>query len=747
MSIITLRNTLKQFGLPVVWQYFVLIQLIFILFSAYASDPDFTHFFNIVIKVLTSVGVVAGFIYHKQKTYPWIFLVAAVLTLAVAFILDSLIYFGLNFDPTTAFWIEQVGILFIGVFGLNILLLFEKKSNLLGFSIDYSLLVVSGLILIFLMMPSLLDTFVNELTLQQQLALSHFIVAVWIFILVLLNFVFIPSVQFKDIILFLLVTAISVHFFFNPVLTFDYLGLAQYQQKISDTSYHLAGALAVITIFVEKLEFKFVEQYTNKTGSLFLWVASVAVLTVIPFGVLYRWKIGLDAIDPVLLAIVSLILMLVMIIRFTVLINNSNKNRLKLVNIAQTDELTGEYNFLGFHDRYSVLAKKDIMVIVINIEDFRSINESYGREFGDKVIKNIAKKLKKYTKIKLIAHTGSDQFIVLLKVPEKDVRKEYESLHRRLGTWATIGDVRLAVPLTFGVSYSPIKIDAEVLINQAELALRVARHKRVNCHLYSDGTNCGPLHRKVLRDLLLNAIDKNYLPVHFQPIYHIDDGSLKAIELLIRIQSDDHGLLLPGQFLQQAQSNGLLAPLTKVCLRMVAENLHKLPDVQININLSTAILNDSFVFEDFIKTFKEFELSPKCFCLEIMDDEEILPETLNNAVVRLKRLGFFVAMDDFGMAYSSLNRLSVLPFDTVKIDRSVLLAASTGTSNVLESTITLVKRLGIIAIVEGVETIEQLDLVRRLGADSVQGFLFSKPISLDKMPYLPLNAANIIEEF
>ena len=305
---------------------------------------------------------------------------------------------------------------------------------------------------------------------------------------------------------------------------------------------------------------------------------------------------------------------------------------------------------------------------------------------------------------------------------------------------------RIAVPLTYGISHSKTTIDPKVLIQQAEEALTRARTQHNHYSIYfKNNTNKLPRHK--LREILQQAIDCHHLPVHFQPIYNIEDGSLKAMELLIRIHSKEHGILMPGQFLEQAQAYGLLTPLTKICINMIAKNYDKLPDVIININLPSYMLNSPKILNEFLNCFKEEGLPANRFCIEVMEDQDIPAENLLTSIQKIKKLGFTIAMDDFGTGYSSLSRLSMLPFDTVKIDRSLLLAASTGNKTILESAITLIKRLNLSVVVEGVETTEQLALIRLLGADSVQGYLLSKPVDVNKAKQFPLNASNIIDGF
>jgi EAL domain-containing protein (putative c-di-GMP-specific phosphodiesterase class I) len=155
------------------------------------------------------------------------------------------------------------------------------------------------------------------------------------------------------------------------------------------------------------------------------------------------------------------------------------------------------------------------------------------------------------------------------------------------------------------------------------------------------------------------------------------------------------------------------------------------------------MLKSQKLLNNFIHLFEEENLPPNKFCIEITEDESIPTTELISAVRQLKDRGFTIAMDDFGTGYSSLDRLSILAVDTVKIDRSILLTASSGNTAILEWSISLAKRLGISAVVEGVETLEQLSLVKLLGADSVQGFLYSRPVPALQTGSIALNSNDI----
>ena len=145
-----------------------------------------------------------------------------------------------------------------------------------------------------------------------------------------------------------------------------------------------------------------------------------------------------------------------------------------------------------------------------------------------------------------------------------------------------------------------------------------------------------------------------------------------------------------------------------------------------------------------VEHVKDLGLDPKQICFEITEDENIRADTLISQAKYLTENNFTIAMDDFGTGYSSLERLSFISFNTIKIDRSLLLAASNGNKAILEGSIGLIKRLGESVVVEGVETLEQLSLIKELGADSVQGFLLSKPLPIKNIVGLPLNMSKII---
>jgi predicted signal transduction protein with EAL and GGDEF domain len=745
-----LFKKLSKAGMPVFWQSYAMVLTALVFSLIFITDPHWEHVINGLIATINSIAVISGLLLYKKPLYPWAFLILAIVLIDTSFVLKSLMFFGVNVHSQTPFWIEELGVALIGVFSLCLMLLFEKQYNIRGFTIDFALLLLSIICFTFLVSPNLLDIFINQLDIYLQIQTTHLVLGAALISLMLINYELLNEIMLKDVILALMVVLLSTHFYLEILVRFQAFTNNLLVGKISFSFYQLAGILAIYHIFTENYHFNFSSRKSKKIGLQFLWGASISAILVIPLGVIYRWKFGLPNIDPFFLASASVLLSLIVIWRITILLRNYEQQRQTLKTIAFTDPLTGLPNYLGV--RNQITTQNNLLIFCINVEDFKSINDMYNRRFGDKVLISLARRLEKVPDILFAARTNSDNFLAVFQVTKENIHHTFYSLKEELGVWDTISNQRIAVPLTYGASHSTNTNGLEKLVRQAELALHTSRIQHTDFTLYTkENIDNLPvrlqLPRYELREILQQAIDRDFLPVHFQPIYDIKDGSLKAMELLIRVESNVHGLLLPRQFLDQAKSYGLLTGLTRVCVNMVAKHIAQLPDVKININVPPYMLNNPETLNEFINDFYRVDLSPTRFCIEVTEDGDIPTEHLIPAIELLKTHGFTISMDDFGTGYSSLGRLSVLPVDSVKIDRSLLLTASNGNKAILESAITLVKRLGVSAVVEGVETLEQLNLVRSLGADSVQGFLFSKPVHAHVAAKFSLNASDIVTEF
>lgn len=742
-----IKKQILNTKMPKFWQLFTVLHAVSLGLVFFFANDFWANIFRPILGLLICVGVAVGIWQQELKSKLWGLLISGIIFFELSIILQSLIYFGFPINDMSPFWIKQIGIVLSTSFTIGVILLIEKRFKLKGLAVDFSLVVMSIFCFLFIVNPEYLNTFLFEFTITQQIYLSNIIIGILLVTIGTFHLFLSKKFELKDIILFTIISFFTLHIILEMIMTFPSVENKQLISRTSWFFYQILGTLTIFYTYLEKLKFNISQHSASKSGQLFMWSASILAILVVPIAVLLHWSMERHSTFYLVAGLSSLTLGSIVIWRFIIITNNSNLQRNQLLAITHTDELTGVLNYRGCAEKYLISPHNNSLVIAMNIEDFKSINDLYGRDFGDEVLISLAKRLTQLKNIMMVARTGADTFMTVFQTPADKIQLQLKTIQEELGVWDTVARQRIAVPLTFGASHSIEVINPEILSMQAEKALKVARDKHISTYLYTDEVSKKLVPRHELRGILQQALDLNFLPVHFQPIYNLEDGSLKALELLIRLQSKEHGLLLPGQFLEQAQAYGLLTPLTKVCVHMIAKSFNELPKVTININLPSYMLDNPRILNEFLDCFKEKLLPPERFCIEVMEDEDIPAEHLLSSVKLLKKEGFSIAMDDFGTGYSSLSRLSMLPFDTVKIDRSLLLSASAGNKAILESTITLIKRLGISTVVEGVETLEQLALIQLLGADSVQGFLLSKPVDIHKATKLPLNAANIIPEF
>lgn len=740
-----ITKQLAESKMPLFWQQFGLIHALIVIITAFIPNPDIRFTLYPIIGVMILIGLGASIKQQIIMRKNWYLMMVATIFFEISVILSSLSHFGIIISGDMIFYTKQMGIIILAIFGIYTMIFIEKKFNLEGVIIDFILVLLSFVSAIFIIYPKVLQTLLTNYTYVQQFALANIILGTLIVMIGIVHQIFTKHFKLKVFLLLLSLTFFVLHF------NIEFLISSNESQSIEQLSWFLfqiIGTFNIFYSFLERFELKYAYKANRRVSFILTWGASILAIVIVPIALAINLLANAENRTLLTASVAGLLLSSFVVWRFFILVKTFNDQKEKLKNVAYTDKLTGVLSYFGFCEEFLEADNTNNLLVSVNIDDFKSINDLYGRGFGDEIIINLSKRLLALSNVKLVSRIAADHFIVLLSTPMHKANEDLISIQTQLGIWDSIDGKRIAVPLTLGATHSNTSIDVEILSRQAEKAQKFARTKHLSTYLYSEkeGEQLS-LPRHDLREILQKAIDENYLPVHFQPIYNIEDGSLKALELLIRVNSSTHGILQPGQFLDQARIYGLLADLTKVCVHMIAVNYKNLPDVVININLAPHILENKEIINDFISFFKSEQLPLNRFCIEITEDEDVPVETLVHAINIFKEKGFSIAMDDFGTGYSSLSRLSLLSFDTVKIDRSLLLAAANGNSAILESSIQLIKRLGLLVVVEGVETLEQLRLIQKLGADSVQGYLLSRPVDTQTAFSLPLNATSIINNF
>lgn len=739
MKIVSLSQKLSQAGLPKFWQIFVILHILSTFVHLFIADGIISHIALAAIYSFILVGVIAGiWKHHLNALYPWPILVAGEILIAIALFLKI----GTSVDSTVVFWVKELSFVLIGTFAFIQVFLFEKRYHLKGLTSDLALLLAALGSIPFIFLPTLLHSFLFEITLIQQLLLSQ----VFLGLVLLINgSVYALSSKrsaLRNNVLLWLVSLTLLHFISEAIVSFQWFDNDK-AAIFSEVIFRLAGSLSIVYVFIEhtSVSSEHVSHYSFRFSSLLTRFASIFTILVIPVGVITRWFLDMPPLNLLFIGVLSFILNSAVMWRLIMLSKSSEQQKKQLESILHTDSLTGLSNYLGYLDQFSLEQSKNLTVISLNIDDFKAINNRYGIQFGDEVLKSLAHRLQQIPDVISVIRANVDLFFLVYRMPKENIQDEINVLQTILGRWDTLSGKRIPVSLSYGASYSKGIINPEQHASQAELAIKIARDRGLSFYLYRDD-KIQDQQSKDLRGILQKAIDCKHLPIHFQPIYNLGDGSLKAMEMLIRVDSDEYGLLQPSQFLEQAKSYGLLTELTHVCVYMISQHYADLPDVIINVNLPPYMLDNKKLLEEFIHCFEQENLPPEKFCIEVTEEDDLSYEHLIPAVKTLKDKGFSIAMDDFGTGYSSLSRLSILPVDTVKIDRSLLLTADSGDRAALDCAITLIKRLGLLVVVEGVETSKQLSLVKSMGADAVQGFFFSKPVSIAQAPAISLRVSH-----
>jgi diguanylate cyclase (GGDEF)-like protein len=385
-------------------------------------------------------------------------------------------------------------------------------------------------------------------------------------------------------------------------------------------------------------------------------------------------------------------------------------------------------------------------LLVIDIDGFKTVNDSLGHEIGDALLHQVGARLSDQLRPgDAVGRLGADQFLVLARDCDAS---EAAALAFRLQTtfglpfaWSGI-----SVPLTasIGVAVSrPDACDAHQLLSDADAAMFAAKSSgRDRVHLFSPGLREAARWRlEVATRLRGEAIDQ--LVVHYQPVVRLDTGEVEGVEALVRWQHPERGLLPPDTFLSVTEETGQVIPITRWLLRETTRKAAEwaamgLP-LRMSVNVSARHFSTETLVRDVRVALRDSGLPPDQLVLELTETcvaED--PTRAEDQLTVLRSFGVRVAIDDFGTGWSSLAQLFALPIGTLKIDRSLLNAAERAvageTGAVLGAIVGLTRTLGIRSVAEGVETPEHLRMVREAGCDLAQGWLLGHAMPAEEIP-------------
>lgn len=420
----------------------------------------------------------------------------------------------------------------------------------------------------------------------------------------------------------------------------------------------------------------------------------------------------------------------------------------QLRHLANFDRLTGLPNRVMFHDRLAhALAKAErfnrrIALLFVDLDRFKSINDSLGHQIGDRVLRRTAKRLVRCVRnCDTVTRLGGDEFTVILEEIDdmQTVVTVADRIIETLGEPLYLDDYDLHLTASIGISLFPDDgVDAESLLQNADTAMyRSKKEGRNRLQFFTSDMHDQAIERLEREREIRHAIENEEFELYFQPQLDIRSGRNVGFEALVRWNHPDRGFVLPGEFIGLAEESGLIARLGEWVLREGCRQAKEWFDefgdeFHIAINLSAAQFIAQSIPQLVADALQESGLPPELLLLEITESLAVGEgvETLN-LLQDLKKQGCRLALDDFGTGSSSLSYLKRFPVDIIKIDRSFVgdLQGDAHDAAIARATIGLARSLGLDVIAEGVETQLQLNWLLDEGCTIVQGFLFSEPLS------------------
>ena len=426
--------------------------------------------------------------------------------------------------------------------------------------------------------------------------------------------------------------------------------------------------------------------------------------------------------------------------------------------MATHDALTGLPNRLMFNQllnqaiRSAQRHKRQLAVFFIDLDRFKTINDSLGHEAGDRLLKEIARRFKRSLRADdVIGRLGGDEFVILTE--EVDELSQIANVaHKILSTaikpMFLLGE-ECRITASIGISIYPRDgADEQTLMKNADIAMYFAKEEgKNNYQFYSKDIQSQSNKRFSMETNLRRALERNELSLEYQAKVDFKTGMITGVEALLRWQNPSLGSVTPTQFIPVAEETGLIVPIGRwvmktACAQNVAWQRQGLPPVCMAVNLSLRQLMDDNLLEDIKAALDDSGMAPNLWELEITESMVMHnPARLIEVLTDIKKMGVRLAIDDFGTGYSSLAQLKHFPIDTLKVDRSFIrnLAQDSENQAITEAIITMGKTLSLTVVAEGVETQEQKDFLRDHICDEMQGFYFSKPVTPDKFADLLRN--------
>lgn len=426
----------------------------------------------------------------------------------------------------------------------------------------------------------------------------------------------------------------------------------------------------------------------------------------------------------------------------------------KINELAFFDQLTGLANRTALLDRLkramanSLESGHHCALLMIDLDNFKSLNDTEGHDVGDSLLKQVARRLDKLTRPEdTVARLGGDEFLIILtglspasSEAAAQAERVAETIVKTLGECYRLGDITFSCTPSIGVTiFLGQQVDSDSLLKQVDIAMYRAKDKGGNGLCFFDADMEEQiLRRAILINDLRDALHRDQFVLHYQP--QVSGGRLSGVEVLVRWQHPRNGLISPGEFIPLAEESGLITPLGNRVLRSACLQLADwatnpaLANISLSVNVSAQQFRQADFVEKTLTILKETKANPHRLKIELTESTLATNvEELIEKMYVLKARGIGFSLDDFGTGYSSLSYLKRLPLDQLKIDKSFVRDVFTDSNDVaiIKTIIALADSLGLAIIAEGVETVEQRDFLASIGCHVYQGYCFGCPMPVE----------------
>lgn len=426
-------------------------------------------------------------------------------------------------------------------------------------------------------------------------------------------------------------------------------------------------------------------------------------------------------------------------------VTEQRKSSEKIAYLARFDTLTQLPNRLQLTEalgealRYAEQWRTRCALLMVDLDRFKSVNDSLGHMTGDKLLAQVSARLKSLMgENQLCGRLGGDEFAIVIR----DLHKadEINDLARRvidrLSEPYQVDQHTLYVGASVGSAMGPRDgKTVEELMRNADLALYRAKDAGGGEHCrFEPMLHASAEERRQLEVALRKALGRDEMELHYQPVVDSRSEKVVSFEALVRWNSADHGFVSPGKFIPLAEDTRLIVPIGKWVMRKACEEARNWPDhVKVNVNVSPEQLLEPGFHQEVVEALAFSGLRPERLEVEVTESIFLRDASVaRNALEQVMALGCSVALDDFGTGYSSLGYIRKLRFSTIKVDRTFVQGAAQGSAEslaIINAVVAMAKSLDMTTTAEGVETAEEAELIRNLGCDKIQGYYFGRPMA------------------